>query len=128
MYKRQGLPCFVRSLGTASVTLSKPFPQLRACHVKRGEADVFMVTNESMSAPFDGEISLSVTGDGVQVDLLLDEISRITGCRIHLRLECGQSTLLVFGEPIENLREKTAYTEEAELQLPWALSLSLIHI
>ncbi len=118
-----GLPRLVRSLGTASVTLSKPFPQLRTYHIKRGEADVFMLNNESMSAPFDGEISLPVAGEGVKADLLLDEISRISGGRIRLRLECGQSTLLVFGEPLENLREKAAYTEESELQPLWTLSL-----
>jgi len=114
---------YVRSIGAADVTLHKPFPQLRMCHVKRGETDVFMLVNESMSSVFDGEISLPVAGDGVRLDLLMDEVSRIPGGTVSLRLERGQSVVLVYGEETVEAPDKPVYAAAEALNANWTLSM-----
>ena len=118
-----GLISLMHELGTADVTLGRPFPQLRMCHVKRGETDVFMLVNESVSAAFDGEITLPVEGSGVRLDLLMDETSRVSGGTLSLRLERGQSTLLVFGETAGPAPEKAVCTESEALNAQWTLAL-----
>ncbi len=117
------LASYVRSIGAADVTLGQPFPQLRVLHVKRSGTDVFMLVNESMSKAYEGEITLPVEGIGTRLDLLMDKISQVSGGKVSLRLECGQSTLLVFGETGEALPEKPLYREAAELNAQWTLSM-----
>lgn len=114
---------FVRSQDAADVTLESSFPQLRFCHVRRDGADVFMMVNESMSAAFDGLLTLPVQGDGVRVDLQLDEISRIPGGTIRLRLECGQSVMLVYGGSAEGVPERAELGEALPLSAAWTLSM-----
>ncbi len=113
----------LRGLGAADVTLDAPFQQLRVYHVKRGGTDVFMLVNESMSAAFDGSINLPVEGCGLRLDLLMDETSRVSGGKLSLRLECGQSTVLVFGGGAVDAPEKPVYAQAEALEAAWTLSM-----
>ena len=118
-----GLTAYVRSLGAADVTLDKPFPQLRVLHVKRGGTDVFMLVNESMSAAFDGDITLPVEGCGTRLDLLMDSVSLVSGGRVRLHLACGQSVMLVYGGSPEGIAPAKEYGEGEALNAQWTLSM-----
>ncbi len=114
---------YIAGMGAGDVELSIPFPQLRVFHKKNEDSDVFMIVNESMNKVFDGEVILPVDIDGARLDLLMDEVSRIHGGKVHLKLGCGQSVILVYGGDVSGLSYKAEYDEGEEIRAQWMLSL-----
>lgn len=57
-----GVANYVRSNGGADLQLETPFPLLRACHMRHGLEDIFLLANESMQESFAGDVLLPVRG------------------------------------------------------------------
>ncbi len=114
---------YVRSLGAQDISLETPFPLLRFLHVRREGTDVFMLVNESMSEAFEGTVCLPVAGEGVRIDLQLDEVSKVPGGRLPMKLERGQSVLLVYGGAFDGLENTKEYEPCGPLEARWTLSV-----
>jgi len=117
---------YVRNSGGTDIKLEKEFPLLRYAHYRREGADIFMFVNESMTESFEGDILLPVSGRAVRADLLLDEVYTVNAqCgRLHLNLEKGQSTIVVFTDNIDGgIGEKVSFSTEKAIEDKWTLSL-----
>ena len=117
---------FVRQAGGEDVRLKESFPLLRIRHARRDGVDVFMLVNESLSDPFEGDIRFPVNGVGLRFDLQLDKTAMVMAENgwLRLKLGMGQSTVLVFG----TITPAVACSDEAParselLAARWMLSL-----
>lgn len=119
----------LRELGAQDVSLKEPFPLLRVFHTKRDGADVFMIVNESMEDVFDGTLCLPLKGTGVEADLRTETYytAHAEDGTYPLRLERGDSTVLIFGTALPQAEEKPVYGKELPLDAEWTLSLRRAH-
>lgn len=121
---------YVRKNGDEDVRVKGKFPLLRVSHVRRDGCDIFMLVNESMEAAFSGELTLPVSGHGVKLDLLGDARYAVEAKdgALPLRLERGESTILLFGDDSwQGLAPVPAYTRAAAIDGPWTLTLRAAH-
>ncbi len=117
---------WVRAAGGTDVQLLEEAPYLRMAHYRREGADVFMFVNESMTDAFEGTVRLPVCGKGTYLDLLSDTVCAMTAedGAVHLRLEKGQSCLLVFGGDVPaGLEEYAVPAQGEEIAARWTLAL-----
>lgn len=120
----------VRAAGGEDVRLSDRFDLLRFRHVVRDHTHVFLFVNESMSEAFEGTVVLPVKGKGVRADLQSGSYSLIhaENGRMPLKLERGQSVMLIFGTDIpEDLREMAMPGEKKEPEWNWRRALQAYH-
>ncbi|MEG1514440.1 MAG: hypothetical protein RSD95_06120 [Clostridia bacterium] len=118
------LPEAVRGIHRDSVRLAHSFAQLRVLHARRGDVDLFMLSNESSTDPWEDSVYLPSATVGVRLDLLGDQRYGISvedgSC--HLRLASGESTLLLFGDEQTDLPAPRD-VETIDLNTRWTLSL-----
>ena len=116
----------VRAAGGTDIRLEEEFPLLRSAHYRREGADVYMFVNESMTEAFEGTVCLGNEGEAVRADILLDSVYPVNaaGGKLKLRLERGQSTLLIFGgEAHEGLKTPELPASAKVIDAKWTLTM-----
>ena len=89
----------IRELGLADITVEGNCPLLRHYHVKRDDADVFMLFNEDSIHTAKATVTLPVSGAFARLRLIEDGIFADVAAdgRVTVELLPGQSEILVFG-------------------------------
>ena len=99
------LPGRIRELGLADITVEGNCPLLRHYHVRRDDADVFMLFNEDSVSTAKATVTLPVSGKLMRLRLIEDGIyaDATEDGKIAVELLPGQSEILVFGSAAEEL-------------------------
>jgi len=116
-----GLVKTVTVLTEPDVKICGDCPMLRIYHCRRGDAEVYMFSNESVSDYAECDAVLTSVKDcgGVMLDLLNDDIGIVSAKdgKIHIKLSPYQSCIAVFDKSAENtdLPQKQEWKEIADI-------------
>lgn len=99
------LPARIRELGLSDITVDGRCPLLRHYHVRRDDADVFMLFNEDAIHTAKATVTLPVKGDFMRLRLIERGIYADTAedGKVTVELLPGQSEILVFGSDAEEM-------------------------
>ena len=97
---------YIRENVGCDISLSSPFRHLRFCHRTDGEADVYMLFNESVDETFEGKIDFSAKGEMLVYDAY--ENTLFTCPDGKFRLEPYESRFVIFGANIKGKAPVTA--------------------
>ena len=99
------LPARIRTLGLSDITVEGNCPLLRHYHVRRGDADIYMLFNEDGVHTAKTAITLPTTGRFMRLRLIEQGIfaDETADGRISVELLPGQSEILVFGADAEEM-------------------------
>ena len=99
------LPACVRELGLADITVDGNCPLLRHYHVKRADADVFMLFNEDGISTAKATITLPVSGTFIRLRLIENGAyaDATDDGEVTVELLPGQSEILVFGSAADEM-------------------------
>ena len=115
----------VRSAGFASVSVEGQSELLRIYHCRRGESDIFMLFNESVSEMTDAVVSFGVSGKYTYLDLLGDGSysGETADGRVRIELLPYQSCIIDFCEGAD-LPIKTEWEEFGTLDGEYGISIA----
>ena len=99
------------------------WPLLRVYHAAQNGRDVYMLVNESVADPFDGTVRLTARGEYVYLQKQLEYFAsaETEDGRVPLRLEPGESAILVFGSR-EGLPQRERAEKGREMNIKWRVS------
>ena len=99
------LPARIRTLGLSDITVEGNCPLLRHYHVRRGDADIYMLFNEDGVHTAKAAVTLPTTGRFMRLRLIEQGIfaDETADGRISVGLLPGQSEILVFGADAEEM-------------------------
>lgn len=113
----------------SEVVVSPAFSMLRYLHYQ-AESDIYIFTNENMAETFTGTITVPTTGPLYGYDVWNNELYEVNATQkghstiLHLEIPPYQSVVIVFDQPIKNMRKAHVnYREEMNLESGWKMSL-----
>ncbi len=120
------LPARIFALGLADITVEGNYPLLRHYHVKRDDAEIFMLFNEDGVNTARTTVTLPAQGDFVRLRLIEDGVytDMTTDGNISVDLLPGQSEILVFGESVQGLPKLCKSKNEIVLSPTYHIELA----
>jgi hypothetical protein len=123
---------YVGARGFKEVFLSPEFKRLRYYHYKL-DNDIYLFSNEDQSIPFEGEITVSATGDAVIYDAFENVLRPVeyekadNGTKLKLTVEPYNMVIVVFGDKgtgFELVPQQKAEGKKTIISGEWTISFA----